>query len=343
MAKDYYEVLGVNRKADEKEIKKAYRKLARKFHPDINPNNAAAEAKFKEINQAYQVLSDPEKRPLYDQWGDDFDKIPPGYTGGPGGVNFGGGPGGGPNFGGQNYGGPGGGVDFSEIFSRGGPGGVRFETDFGGGGADIFETLLGGRGRNKRPRGPQRGGDFEHAVEISLGESIRGTQRELNLTIADPQSGAQHKRNATVKIPAGVGEGARVRASGQGGEGTNGGPRGDLFLKIHIAPHPFWKREGDNLTCEMPLTIAEAALGATIDVPAPAGTVGLKIPAGTSSGQTFRLTGRGVPHLKGSGCGDVLVKIKIVVPKELTDRERELLAELGNRPGDLRAHLNAAL
>jgi DnaJ-class molecular chaperone len=341
MAKDFYGVLGVGKKADEKEIKKAYRKLARQHHPDINPNNATAEAKFKEINEAYQVLSDPEKRALYDQWGDDYDKIPAGYTGGPGDVNFGGAGGGmGGNFGG---------VDFSEIFNRagqGGSGGVRFETDFGGGsgsGSDVFESLFGGRGRARRPRGPQRGGDVEHHVSISLGESIRGTQRNLKLSISDPNSRAQHKRDITIKIPAGVGEGARVRAAGQGGEGSNGGPRGDLFLIVHIAPHPFWKREGDNLSCEIPVTFAEAALGATIDVPAPNGTVGLKIPAGTQSGQTFRLSGRGVPKLKGGGAGDVLVKIKIAVPKDLTERERELIEELQNRPAEVRGNLNSQL
>lgn len=341
MAKDFYAVLGVGKKADEKEIKKAYRKAARQHHPDINPNDPSAEAKFKEINEAYQVLSDPDKRKLYDQWGDDYDKIPPGYTGGPGDVNFGGGAPGAPNFNG---------VDFSEIFNRAGqggpggaPGGVRFETDFGGaGGGDLFESLLGGLGRGRRPRGPQRGSDIEHPVQISLAESIHGTQRQLNLTIRDPQSGAEQKRNVTIKIPAGVGEGARVRAAGQGGEGSNNGPRGDLFLITHIKRHPFWKREGDNLSCEMPVTFAEAALGATIEVPAPQGTVGLKIPAGTQSGQTFRLSGRGVPKLKG-GAGDVLVKIKIAVPKDLTDEEKALVQQLENRPADVRSSLNAHL
>jgi DnaJ-class molecular chaperone len=339
MAKDFYKVLGVDKKADEKEIKKAYRKLARQHHPDINPNNAAAEAKFKEINEAYQVLSDKEKRALYDQWGEDYDKSPPGYTGGP--SDFGNA---GPNFGG----GYGGGVDFSEIFNRaqsgqgGAPGGVRFETDFGGG-ADVFESLFGGRGRTRRPRGPQRGGDVEHPVEISLGESIRGTQRQLSLTISDPQNGTQHKRNVTVKIPAGVGEGARVRAAGQGGEGNSGGPRGELFIKVHNAPHSVWKRDGENLSCEIPVTFAEAALGATIDVPTPSGTVGLKIPAGTQSGQTFRLSGRGVPKLKGGGSGDILVKIKIAVPKDLSESEKELIAQLADRPREVRSNLNALL
>ncbi|HEX8553003.1 MAG TPA: J domain-containing protein [Abditibacteriaceae bacterium] len=340
MAKDFYKILGVDRKADEKDIKKAYRKLARQYHPDINPNNAAAEAKFKEINEAYQVLSDPEKRPLYDQWGDDYDKIPAGYTGGPGGVNFGGGAG--PNFGGGNFNN----ADFEELFRRGGgPGGVRFETGApaGGAGSDLFESLFGGRGRTQRKRGPVRGQDVEQPIEISLGESFRGTQRHFNLTISDPNSGRHQKRDVTVKIPAGVGEGARVRAAGQGADGENGGPRGDLFLKVHIAPHPFWKREGDNLLCELPVTFAEAALGGTIDVPAPSGTVGLKIPSGTQSGQTFRLSGRGVPKLKGEGNGDILVKIKVAVPKELSAREREIVAELQNRPAEVRSNLGAQI
>ena len=144
----------------------------------------------------------------------------------------------------------------------------------------------------------------------------------------DPQSGEQHQRNVTVKIPAGVREGARVRAAKQGAPGQNGGPNGDLFLKIHIEPHAFWKREGDNIHCEVPVTFAEAALGATVEVPTINGPVKMKVPAGTQSGQTFRLSGRGVKHLKGGGHGDQFVKVKVDVPKKLNPREAELVREL---------------
>lgn len=342
MAKDFYKILGVERKADEKEIKKAYRKLARKHHPDINPNDAGAEAKFKEINEAFQVLSDKDKRALYDQFGDDYDKVPAGaqnYAGGASGPNIG-----------DYFGGRGANV--------GGAGGVRFENiEFEG---DLFESLFGGvrgngnergagaRGRagdffGGRKRGPQRGSDVEQPISISLGESIRGTQRSLQLVIQGAD-GREQSRNVTLKIPAGVGEGARVRAAGQGADGSNGGARGDLFLKVHIESHPFWKREGDDLTCEVPATFSEAALGASIQIPSLSGNIGLKIPAGTQSGQTFRLSGRGVPHLKGEGSGDLFVKIKIAVPKDLSVRERELIEELAHqRSDDVRANLPAAL
>jgi DnaJ-class molecular chaperone len=325
MAKDYYKILGVDRKADEKEIKKAYRKLARELHPDVN-KGPQAEAKFKEMNEAYQVLSDKEKRGLYDQFGADYDKVqaggypPSGYGGAT--------------------------ADFRDIFNqtrRGGGHAYTEEVDPADLG-DVFENLFGGfRGQRTqggngragggfnfrgRARGPQKGPDAEQPIEISLAESIQGTQRALQLTIHDPMTGAEHHRNVTVKIPAGVKEGARVRASGQGAPGEGGGANGDLYLKIHIQPHPFWKREGDDMHIEVPITFAEAALGATITVPTVSGEVQLKVPAGTQSGQVFRLSGRGVPHLKGGGAGDEYVKVKVAVPKNLGPKEEELIREL---------------
>jgi curved DNA-binding protein len=348
MAKDFYKILGVDRKADEKEIKKAYRRLARQHHPDINPNNKGAEAKFKEINEAYQVLSDKEKRELYDQFGEDFDKVQNGAAAGgyPGGAGY-----------------PGGSVNFEDIFGAGarrggrpGPGGsnVRVEGMDPNQVGDIFENLFGGRGGAstggfnfggaQRRRGPQPGSDVEQPIEISLAESVRGAQRNLQLTIRDTETGQEEYRNVTVKIPAGVGEGSRVRVAKQGASGTNGGPNGDLYLIVHIAPHPFWKREGDNLLCEVPVTFNEAALGALIQVPTLNGQVGLKIPAGTQSGQTFRLSGRGVPHLKGGGAGDQFVKVKVAVPKNLSEREQQLVQELAQqRSEDVRRDLPRSL
>lgn len=326
MAGDYYSVLGVARGADATEIKKAYRKLARQHHPDKNPNNKAAEAKFKEINAAYQVLSDADKRKFYDQFGPEFEKVQAakaaGYdVGGAGAPRPG-------NF--EDF------FNYAQHAQRPGQaGGVRFETgnpaDFG----DLFENFFrgqrGGAPQSKergvpfnfptKKRGPQPGEDIEHPVEISLVESVLGSQRTLQMVMP---TGVP--RNLTVKIPAGVGEGQRVRVPGKGLPGQGGGATGDLFLKINIAPHRFWKREGDDLHCEVPVAFAEAALGATISVPTVAGEVQLKIPPGTQSGQTFRLTGRGVPRAKSAG--DQYVKIKISVPKNLSSREEELVREL---------------
>ena len=334
MAKDYYATLDVKRDADEKEIKKAYRKLARQYHPDINPDNKGAEAKFKEINEAYQVLSDAEKRKLYDQWGENFDKIPPGYQGPPPGS------GGGQRGSGFSGGFPNdfGGINIEDLLHQqasqtgGGRGGAqtggfdpRESGDIGG----IFGEIFGGRGRGgggRGRRGPQVGQDIEQPVEITLGESIKGAQRRFQFRIVNPESGEEEARDVTVKIPAGVRDGARVRVAGRGASGQNGGPSGDLFLLIKVGTHPFWTREGDNLRCEVPVTFSEAALGANIEVPTWNGSVTLRIPAGTQSGQTFRLSGRGVPRKEGAG--DEFVRVKVTTPKDLSPRESELVQEL---------------
>lgn len=342
MAKDFYNALGLARDADQKAIKSAYRKLAREHHPDINPNDKGAEARFKEINEAFQVLSDPEKRKLYDQFGENFDKIPPDYAKyGPPPGSAGQAGGRGPNFGGVNF--PGGpqGVNFEEIFgqaARGGggfPGGVEFRTNQGGapeggGFGDVFENLFGNRGGGKtRRRGPQKGQDVEQPVEISLAESVNGTQRHFELVIQDPQTGVGERRDVNVKIPAGVNTGSRVRVGGKGASGTSGGPSGDLFLKISVRPDKFWKRDGNNIKIEVPVSFAEAALGATVSVPTIAGSVNLKIPAGTQCGALFRLSGRGIKTK--TGVGDQYVTVKIAVPKNLTEKEDELIRELSKQ------------
>jgi curved DNA-binding protein len=323
MARDFYQVLGVPRTADEKEIKKAYRKLARQYHPDVNPNNKDAESRFKEVNEAFQVLSDADKRKMYDQFGSDYDK----FNGNPGPT---GGASAGPNINFSH-------ADIEELLhqsrrTRAASAASRRGTaePEGAGVGDVFENIFGGRGGFNfgRKRGPQKGQDIEQPLPISLPESLKGTQRSLQLTITDPASGSQETRSVTVKIPAGVRDGARVRVAGKGASGENGGPAGDLFLLISITPHPSWKREGDDLHIEVPVTFAEAALGATIDVPTLNGRVQMKVPAGTQSGQKIRLTGRGAPKTKG-GAGDQYVSIKIAVPKDLSPRERELAEELG--------------
>jgi len=340
MARDFYQVLGLARTADEKEIKKAYRKLARQYHPDVNPNDKSAEAKFKEVNEAFQVLSDKDKRTLYDQFGADYDKVGPAPAGAYPGAGYPGGgfPGGGrPGAGGVNINFE----DLDELFNQGrrgasngaygsytppGAGTAHADDGEGGGFGDLFENILGGRGRGRR-RGPQKGQDIEQSVQISLEESLRGTQRSMRLAITDPATGAVETREFTVKLPAGVRDGARVRVAGKGSSGENGGPAGDLFLAVSIAPHPRWKREGDDLLIEVPVSFTEAALGATIEVPTLNGPVQMRVPAGTQSGQKIRLSGRGAPRTKG-GAGDQYVTIKVSVPKELSPRETELIQEL---------------
>ena len=355
MAKDFYQVLGLKRDADEKAIKGAYRKLAREHHPDVNPGNAGAEAKFKQISEAFQVLSDPEKRKLYDQFGDDYDKVSPeyakygpqgpprpqgqgGFPGQQGGAGFPGGAGG-VNFGGAQ------GIDFEELMRQaqarqGGQSGAPGGAPHGGAG-DLFGNLFGGlRGQGRR--GPEKGGDVEQNVQITFAESIKGTQRRLNLLIRGERG--DEARDVTVKIPALISDGATVKVSGKGASSSSGGANGDLFLKIHVASDSFWKRDGLNLKIEVPVSFVEAAIGATIQVPTANSQVGLKIPAGTQSGATFRLSGRGLKDPKTEKTGDVLVSVKVAVPKELSERERKLISELSAlRNEDLRAGLPKSL
>jgi len=336
MAKDFYKILGVDRSASEKDIKKAYRKLARENHPDVN-KSSGAEAKFKEISEAYQVLSDPDKRALYDQWGEQFDKVPPGASG-PGGYAGGGVPGG---------------VDFADIFrqAQGGQGRGGVQWQGGGDVGDLFEGLFGFRKRGQgapnqdpfRGQSAPKGQDVEQPVTITLGESVRGATRTFQFTLQGAHSGQAFPRKVTVKIPAGVREGSTVRAKGQGAPGPGGGANGDLLLRIHLQPHPFWARKGDDLHAELPISFEEAALGATAEVPTLDGHVKLKIPAGTSSGTNFRLSGRGIPKPKG-GKGDLYFKAKIAVPKELTDEQKELVQQLNLESGDaLRTNLSTAI
>jgi DnaJ-class molecular chaperone len=324
--KDYYRILGVERTADEKAIKSAYRKLARKYHPDVNKGQ---DTRFKEIAEAYEVLSDPDKRRRYDTLGPDWQRYAqqgPGPQ--PGGFTV-------------EYGDAG---DFSEFF----------RTIFGDlgsrgraaprGGETGFEDILGGRfGRAARRR---RGDDVQAGVEISLEEAFHGTRKSLALELDEPcgtcqgsgnvggkpcaschSTGWQRaRRDVDVRIPAGVRTGQKVKVSGEGGGGTGG--RGDLYLVVSVAPHPQFERKGDDLHLTLPLTVPEAALGATIEVPTLRGKVSMKIPPATSSNRTFRLPGYGMPRLKGGGAGDELVTVRIMMPAELTAAEKELYERL---------------
>lgn len=342
MAKDFYTVLGISRDADEKAIKGAYRKLARKYHPDVNPNNPDAEAKFKEISSAHDVLADPEKRKLYDQFGENFDKIPPGYE------NYG--PQGGGGFSGQSYGGAGGQFNIEDLIGqaqRGGAGGTRINfggptpgagSGAGGGIGDLFGEMFGGRG-GSRTRGPQKGGDVEHPIEITFAESVHGTQRRINLKIQS-DDGREETRDVTVKIPPLINNGASVKVAGRGASSPSGGPNGDLYLRVGVGNDGFWKRDGLDIRVEVPVTFSEAALGATIKVPTLGGEVNLRIPSGTQSSQTFRLSGRGLKNEKTGQSGDQYVGVKVAVPKNLTPREEELVREIASgHPEDVRANL----
>jgi DnaJ-class molecular chaperone len=345
--KDYYKALGVDKHADPKTIKQAYRRIARKFHPDQNPGNAAAAERFKEANEAYAVLSDPEKRRRYDELGADWARYADGF---PGGAPGGGGP---RDFGGfrVHVGGEGDLGDFSEFFRTFfGDLGGRSRSARGGVGIDL-EDLLGGQDaftRGGRGGRAMRGQDLEATVELSLEEAVQGTSRTIDMQGVEPcatcgGTGRQDKgpcgtchgrgevsrsRRVEVKVPPGVRDGSRVRASGEGGAGSAGGGRGDLYLRVRVRPHPLFERRDDDLHVELPLAVWEAALGAEIEVPTIRGRVTMKVPPETSSGRTFRLPGYGVPHVKGGGRGDQLVHVRVVVPRDLTPRERAAFEEL---------------
>jgi molecular chaperone DnaJ len=335
--KDYYKILGVDRNADEKTIKSAYRKLARKYHPDVAKGK---EDRFKEVTEAYDVLSDPEKRRRYDTLGPDWERFATGAGGR-------GGPGAGFGYT-TNVGDLG---DFSDFF-RTIFGDLGGGAGHGRGGRATVEDLFGG-GRGRPP-----GQDVQASVEITLDEAYHGTRKAFTLEADEPcatchgagnvggQSCAacggtgwqRARRQIDVRIPAGVKTGQRVRVSGEGG--GHGGARGDLYLAVTVATHPLFERKGDDLRLELPITAPEAALGATVEVPTLRGRVSMKIPPATSSGRTFRLPGYGMPRGKGAGNGDQLVRVKVVMPADVTPAERELYEKLRElRQDNPRAYL----
>lgn len=358
MAKrDYYEVLGVPRDSSDEAIKKAYRKLAIKYHPDKNPGDKAAEEKFKELGEAYEALSDPQKRAAYDQYGHAaFDPRSRGFGGGrPGGFHD-----------------P---FDiFREVFGGG-----------GGGGGSIFEDLFGG-GQGGDPNGPQRGSDLRYDMEISFEEAALGCEKDIPLTKLETcdvchGSGAEKgskiltcstcggrgqvvasrgifsiaqtcprcqgsgrivekpcrtchgegRRERTshikIKIPPGVDTGARLRSSGNGEAGARGGPAGDLYVVLHVKPHPIFQRDGDDLVCEVPVSFVHAALGAEIEVPTLQGKATISIPSGTQNGTLFRLKGKGVKNVQGYGWGDLLIRVNVEIPTKLNAAQRAKLQE----------------
>lgn len=361
--RDYYEVLGVSKGASADELKKAYRKLAVKYHPDKNQGDTAAEEKFKEIGEAYEALSDPQKRAAYDQYGHAaFDPRSRGFGGG---------------------GGAGGFHDpfdiFREVFGGGGGG--------GGAGGSIFEDLFGGGGR-RDPSGPQRGSDLRYDLEISFEEAANGCEKEVPITKLDgcqscngsgaapgtnlrtcPTCGGrgqvvssrgifsiaqtcsscegvgktaekpctscrgagrvERTKKIKLKIPAGVDTGARLRSSGNGEGGARGGAPGDLYVVLHVREHEIFEREEDDLVCEVPVSFVQATLGSEIAVPTLQGQATIKIPQGTQSGTVFRLKGKGVKNVQGYGYGDLHVRVTVEVPTRLNAEQVEKLREFG--------------
>ena len=338
--RDYYEVLGVEKGASEDEIKKAYRKLAKANHPDLHPGDKECEERFKEINEAYEVLSDPDKRAKYDQFGHAaFDPS----VGGPGGAGFGG-------FGG-----------FGDIF--------------GGGFGDIFGDIFGGGfgGGQTQRSGPRRGENLRVRLNITFEEAAFGCEKEINVGRVEqcpdckgtgsvrttqrtpfgvvqtsgackkcggrgkiihqpcPRCGGRGavRKNQTikVKIPAGIDDGQSIQQRGQGNAGANGGPAGDLYVTVAIRPHPIFTRDGSDVYVEIPISFAQAALGDTLQVPAIDGRVEYKVPEGTQTGTMFRMRGKGIQNVNGRGRGDQYVRVNIEVPKNLTDKQKKLLRE----------------
>ncbi len=316
--RDYYAVLGVPRSASDKDLKSAYRKLARKHHPDVNPGNKASESLFKEIGEAYSVLSDPEKRKKYDRWGPDWEKIEQSQAAGAGaGARPGGarrtvtwsGPGSGP--------GSGSGSSPESAFD--------FEGEDMGG---LFEQLFGrsgGGGRSRVRVTARKGTDLEQPIEITLEEAFNGTLRTFQLH--DLQTDTT--RAVEVKIPAGAYDGLRVRVAGKGNPGVGGGPAGDVYLIVSLQPHPLFKRDGDDLTVAVPTPLYTALLGGEVRVPTLKGSqLALRVPPETQNGQRIRLGGQGMPRLNGTGRGDLYAEITVQLPRSLSERERELLAQL---------------
>lgn len=347
MAKrDFYEVLGVERGASDAELKKAYRRLAMKYHPDRSPDDKASEEKFKEANEAYEVLSDAAKRSAYDQYGH-------------AGVD--------PQMGGGGGGGPGG-ANFSDIFG------------------DVFSDFFGGGGRGGSRGGAQRGSDLRYTLELDLEEAVRGTTVTIRVPtlvnckpcdgtgakkgttpvtcttcggigqvrmqqgffsvqqtcprchgtgkmITDPcgschgQGRVEEHKTLSVKVPAGVDTGDRIRLTGEGEAGTMGGPSGDLYVVVNVREHAIFQRDGKHLYCEVPISFADAALGGELEVPTLDGRVKLKIPEGTQTGKMFRLRGKGVAPVRGGGAGDLMCKVAVETPVNLDRRQRELLDE----------------
>ncbi len=299
MASDHYETLGISRQATPEEIQKAYRQMARKYHPDVNPSDTQAKQKFQQVQAAFDVLNDPQKRELYDRYGSAYESV-------------GGGPG--PRPGSASWTGSGGpqGFDINLEDLFGGGGGSP-----GGGFADLFKTF---KQRGKR-NPPTKGENIEHTLTVPFATAILGGEAEISLRRASGKA-----ESIRVKIPAGIESGKKIRLRGKGEPSSGGGLAGDILIQIDVAPHPHFRRHGNRLDVRVPITLAEALGGAKIDVPTPHGTITLTVPPGTSSGSKLRAKGQGVKKTDGE-TGDLFAEVMIVVPKELSQADRQTLLD----------------
>ncbi|HEX3654658.1 MAG TPA: DnaJ C-terminal domain-containing protein [Pirellulales bacterium] len=312
MAEDYYKTLGVERNASQADIEKAYRTLAKKFHPDMNPDDKTAKKKFQQVQAAFDVLSDTSKRELYDRYGSSFESA---SRGGPR-------PGAGP---GWSPGGPGGFEDidlsqfFGERFGQGGAG-----AGAGPGGFDFFNQFGRGRrgGRGSRAAAPGRGADVSAELEIPFNLAVSGGQTQITLSRGDG-----HSETLAVKVPPGIDEGKKIRLRGKGEPAPDGGTPGDLLITVHVAPHPWFQRRGDHLHVRLPVTLREAAEGAKVDLPTPKGTVSVRVPPHSSSGKKLRIKGRGV-EAKGRPPGDLFAEVQVVLPPELSEAELQMIRQI---------------
>jgi DnaJ-class molecular chaperone len=287
MSEDHYQTLGVNRTATADEIRKAYRELARKYHPDLHPDDESAKEKFKQVQSAFDVLSDPSKREMYDRYGSAFEGFAPG---GGGGFRGGSGP-------------------FPGGFPGGG-GEIDLESLFGGGGG--FAEMFGGgrKSRGRKRSAATSGGDLSAEIQVPFKLAIQGGTTDVRV---DRGGGGE---TITVKIPQGLPDGSRMRLRGQGLPGSGGGPAGDLLLLVRVDPHPLYRRDGDTLEVRLPISLAEAIDGGKVDLPTPWGTISLKIPPMTSGGRKLRAVGMGVRHADGTA-GDLIAEVQIVLPAEI--------------------------
>ena len=307
MADDHYATLGVARTASADDIQKAYRTLARKYHPDMNPDDPQAKEKFQQVQGAFDVLNDAKKRELYDRYGSAYESMGGGGPRGTGGAR--------PWPGSAGRTGGGVEVNLDDLFGGGG----------GGGFADLFKQF-GQRGRGQDRRAAQAAGaDLEHELTVPFATAVLGGEAQVAVRRGDGRT-----ETIRVKIPAGIDDGKKIRLRGQGEPGFNGGPAGDILIRIAVSPHPFFRRHGKRLEVTTPITLAEALAGAKIDVPTPHGTITITVPPGSSSGKKLRLKGQGVQGGDGPP-GDLFAELQVVVPQKLTDEDRDALATIAGK------------
>lgn len=306
MAQDYYKTLDVSRTASLEEIRKSYRNLARKYHPDLHPDDVGAKKKFQEVQSAFDVLNDSKQKDLYDRYGENYEAF---QGGAPGGGGRGPSPGPGTQF------------NFDDLFGGGGMPSGGAPGGNGGGFADLFRQFTGGSG-GQRTAAPSKGHDVEQELTVPFSVAVKGGQAQISI-----QRPTGKVENITISVPAGIENGKKLRLSGLGDPSPTGDKSGDILVLIHVAAHPCYKRKGNRLDVVVPLTLAEAVDGAQVELPTPKGTITLTIPPGTSSGQKLRIKGHGIEP-KGKTAGDLFAEIQIQLPKDLSEEDRKKIVEI---------------